>query len=92
MVVVPTPQAPGPKDLIRHLCGDHDAFFRMLDSQHRSEAFRMLWLSRIWYVGSSIPHPPPLHAGAVHELESLAFSFFWADKRDLVARDVVVHH
>ena len=35
---------------------------------------------------------PPPPRWALHELESLVFSFFWGGKRDLVARDVVVHH
>lgn len=44
-----------------------------------------LVLSRVWYLASLI-HMPDWVLG---ELNSLAFKFFWSNKRDLVARAVV---
>jgi len=47
-----------------------------------------LALSRVWYVASLIPMP----SWVLNELNSLVFNFFWSGKRDLVARNVLVHH
>ena len=46
-----------------------------------------LALARVWYVASliAIPH------WALAELNYLVFNFFWSGKRDLVARQVVIH-
>ena len=46
-----------------------------------------LALSRVWYVASLIPMPD----WVLSELNSTVFNFFWSGKKDLVARDVVVH-
>jgi len=46
-----------------------------------------LALSRIWYVASLVHMPPWVLA----ELNSIIFKFFWSGKRDLVARNVVIH-
>lgn len=46
-----------------------------------------LALSRVWYVASLVHMPP----WAQSELVSLVFKFFWSGKRDLVARNVVIH-
>lgn len=46
-----------------------------------------LALSRIWYIASLVYMPPRILA----ELEILVFKFFWNEKRDLVARNVVIH-
>ena len=47
-----------------------------------------LALSRIWYVASLVPLP----RWALQEINSLVFSFLWGGRRDLVVRNVVVHH
>ena len=44
-------------------------------------------LSRVWYVASLIPMP----LWALGELNTLVFHFFWSGRRDLVARNVVIH-
>lgn len=46
-----------------------------------------LALSRVWYVASLVPMPP----WVLSELNSLVFNFFWNGKKDLVARNVVIH-
>ena len=46
-----------------------------------------LALSRIWYVASLVHMP----SWVLAELNSAIFKFFWSGKRDLVARDVVIH-
>ena len=46
-----------------------------------------LALSRICYIASLVYMPHSILA----ELESLVFKFFWNGKRDLVARNVVIH-
>ena len=46
-----------------------------------------LALSRVWYVASLIPMPD----WVLSDLNSIVFNFFWSGKKDLVARDVVVH-
>ena len=46
-----------------------------------------LALSRIWYVASLVHMPD----WVLTELNSLIFKFFWGGKRDLVARNVVIH-
>ena len=71
-----------------------DAVERVLNSwRSRSLSFRgkalvvnALALSRVWYVASLVHMPP----WVLKELSSLAFSFFWSGKRDLVSRSVVV--
>ena len=71
-----------------------DAVERVLNSWHsRSLSFcgkalvvDALALSRVWYVASLVHMPP----WVLKELSSLAFSFFWSGKRDLVLRSVVV--
>ena len=71
-----------------------DAVERVLNSWHsRSLSFcgkalvvNALALSRVWYVASLVHMPP----WVLKELSSLAFSFFWSGKRDLVSRSVVV--
>ena len=45
-----------------------------------------LALSRVWYVASLVHMP----AWVLKELNTLAFSFFWKGKCDLVSRSVVV--
>ena len=61
---------------------------RSLSFGGRALVSNALALSRVWYVASLAPPP----RWALHQLESLTFSFFWGGKRDLVARDVVIHH
>ena len=46
----------------------------------------MLWLSRVCCVASLVHMPPWVHS----ELIRLVFSFFWKDKKDLVAPSVAV--
>lgn len=46
-----------------------------------------LALSRIWYVASVVPMPNSI----LLELTTRTFNFFWAGKRDLVARKVPYH-
>ena len=71
-----------------------DAVERVLNSwRSRSLSFRgkalvvnALALSRVWYVASLVHMPP----WALKELSSLAFSFFWSGKCELVSCSVVV--
>ena len=71
-----------------------DAVDRVLKSwRSRSLSFRgkalvinALALSRVWYVASLIHMP----AWVLKELSSLAFSFFWSGKRELVSRASVI--
>ena len=71
-----------------------DAVERVLNSwRSRSLSFRgkalvvnALALSRVWYVASLVHMPP----WALKELSSLAFSFFWSGKCELVLRSVVL--
>ena len=46
-----------------------------------------LALSRIWYVASLVHIP----SWALSQVNKLVFNFFWSSKRDLVARNVVIH-
>ena len=46
-----------------------------------------LALSRIWYVASVVPMPNSI----LSELTTRILNFFWAGKRDLVARKVLYH-
>ena len=71
-----------------------DAMERVLNSwRSRSLSFRgkalvvnALALSRVWYVASLVHMPP----WVLKELSSLAFSFFWSGKHELVLCSVVV--
>ena len=71
-----------------------DAVERVLNSwRSRSLSFcgkalvvNALALSRVWYVASLVHMPP----WALKELSSLAFSFFWSGKCELVSHSVVV--
>lgn len=58
---------------------------RSLSYQGKALVTNALVLSRVWYLASLI-HMPDWVLG---ELNSLAFKFFWSNKRDLVARAVV---
>lgn len=58
---------------------------RSLSYQGKALVLNALVLSRVWYLASLI-HMPDWVLG---ELNSLAFKFFWSNKRDLVARAVV---
>ena len=60
---------------------------RALSFSGKAIASNALALSRVWYVVSLVPMPP----WALAELNSLVFKFFWSGKKDLVARDVVIH-
>lgn len=53
----------------------------------RAIALNALALSKVWYMASLVPMPQPI----LTELTSLSFDFFWAGKRDLVARRVLFH-
>ena len=59
---------------------------RSLSYGGRALVVNALALSRVWYVGS-LSHVP---RWVISELNSLIFNFFWAGRRDLVARKVVV--
>ena len=59
---------------------------RVLSFQGRALVINALALSRVWYVASLIRMPPWVHG----ELTRLVFKFFWKDKKDLVARSVMV--
>ena len=59
---------------------------RSLSYGGRALVINALVLSRVWYVASLIHVPRWVGV----ELNSLVFKFFWAGKRDLVARRVVV--
>ena len=59
---------------------------RTLSYGGRALVVNTLALSRFWYVASLIPVPDWVYA----ELLKLILNFFWAGKRDLVARAVVV--
>ena len=66
------------------LCGDFNAVFdRSVD---KALLVNALALSQVWYVASLVHMPP----WALKELSSLAFSFFWSGKCELVSRSVVV--
>ena len=60
---------------------------RSLSFSGKALVVNALALSRIWYVASLVHMPPRILA----ELETLVFKFFWSEKRDLVARNVVIH-
>lgn len=60
---------------------------RSLSYRGRALVINALALSRVWYVASLVPMPP----WALRELNTIIFKFFWGGKRDLVARDVLVH-
>ena len=59
---------------------------RSLSYGGRALVVNALALSRVWYVASLL-HVP---GWVISELNSLIFKVFWASKRDLVARKVVV--
>ena len=59
---------------------------RVLSFRGKALIINALALSRVWYVASLIHLP----AWVLKELSSLAFSFFWSGKRELVSRSVVV--
>ena len=59
---------------------------RQLTFRGRALVINALALSRVWYVASLVHMP----AWVLKELNTLAFSFFWRGKRDLVSRSVVV--
>ena len=66
------------------LCGDFNAVFdRSVD---KALLVNALALSQVWYVASLVHMPP----WALKELSSLAFSFIWSGKCELVSRSVVV--
>ena len=46
-----------------------------------------LALSRIWYVAALVH----MTSWALSQVNKLVFNFFWSGKRDLVARNVVIH-
>ena len=60
---------------------------RSLSYAGRATALNSLALSKIWYTASLVPMP----SSVLSDLTSLAFDFFWAGKRDLVARRVLLH-
>lgn len=60
---------------------------RSLSYSGRAIALNALALAKIWYTASLVPMPQPV----LSELTSLSFNFFWAGKRDLVARTVLFH-
>ena len=59
---------------------------RRLSFRGQAIIINALALSNIWYVASLIPMPDWVLAS----LNRLIFPFFWGDKVDLVARDVVI--
>ena len=59
---------------------------RSLSYDGRGLVANALALSRIWYVASLICMPQRV----LSDLNRILFNFFWAGKRDLVRRDVVV--
>ncbi len=59
---------------------------RSLSYGGRALVANALALSRIWYVASLVHMPQRI----LSELNGILFKFFWASKRDLVRRDVVV--
>ena len=58
---------------------------RSLSFRGKALVINALALSRVWYVASLVHMP----AWVAKELASLAFSFFWSGKRELVSRSVV---
>ena len=60
---------------------------RHLSYSGKALVMNALALSRVWYVASLIPMP----SWVLNELNSLVFNFFWSGKRDLVARNVLIH-
>ena len=58
---------------------------RQLTFRGRALVINALALSRVWYVAFLVHMP----AWVLKELNTLAFSFFWKGKRDLVSRSVV---
>ena len=59
---------------------------RSLSFRGKALVINALALSRVWYVASLVHMP----AWVAKELASLAFSFFWSGKRELVSRSVVI--
>lgn len=59
---------------------------RSLSYGGKALVINALALSRVWYMASLIYMPP----WVLSELNKLTFSFFWSNKRDLVARATVV--
>lgn len=59
---------------------------RSLTFRGKALVINSLALASVWYVASLI-HVP---TWVINEINSLVFKFFWSDKRDLVARHVVV--
>ena len=59
---------------------------RYLSFRGKALVINALALSRVWYVASLVHMP----AWVAKELASLAFSFFWSGKRELVSRSVVI--
>ena len=59
---------------------------RSLSYSGRAIVANALALSRIWYVASLVHMP----SWVLKKLNSLVFNFFWAGKKDLVRRDVVI--
>ena len=60
---------------------------RALSFSGRAVDLNSVALSRIWYVASVVPMPNSI----LLELTTRIFNFFWAGKRDLVARKVLYH-
>ena len=60
---------------------------RSLSYAGKALVINALALARIWYVASLVHMLP----WVLSELNSLIFKFFWSGKRDLVARNVVIH-
>ena len=60
---------------------------RALSISGRAVVLNSLPLSRIWFVASVVPMPNSI----LSELTTCIFYFFWAGKRDLVARKVLYH-
>jgi len=58
---------------------------RVLSFRGKALVINALALSRVWYVASLIHIP----AWVLTELSSLAFSFFWSGKCELVSRSTV---
>ena len=58
---------------------------RSLSFRGKALVVNALALSRVWYVASLV-HVPPW---ALKELSSLAFSFIWSGKCELVSHSVV---
>ena len=60
---------------------------RSLSYGGRALVSNALALSRVWYVASLVPMP----SWVLGKINSIVFGFYWNGKRDLVARNVVIH-